>query len=78
MRALLQELDSKKAKVRALLAEDKVKEAEEMMEEVRALQKKIDLQKEIEALEDADINDGVQVNNTNVDRDLEAEYRRVF
>jgi DNA repair exonuclease SbcCD ATPase subunit len=52
MRALLQELESKKAQVRALLAEDKVTEAEQEMEEVRALQKKIELQKEVEAMED--------------------------
>lgn len=79
MRALLQELEEKKSKVRALIGENKIHEAENMMEEVRALQKKIDLQKEIEALEDVDFNDGIQVNNNiSVDRDLEAEYKRVF
>lgn len=79
MRALLQSLEDHKAKVRALLAEDKVKEAEEMMEEVRALQKKIDLQKEIEALEDADFDlDEGQVVNASVDKDLNEEYKRVF
>jgi len=79
MRALLQSLEDHKAKVRALLAEDKVKEAEEMMEEVRALQKKIDLQKEIEALEDADFDlDEGQVVKANVDKDLNEEYKRVF
>jgi len=77
MRALLQELESKKAQVRALLAEDKVTEAEKMMEEVRALQKKIDLQKEIEAMEDFEGTSGQQVNNS-VDKDLNAEYRRIF
>lgn len=79
MRALLQSLEDHKAKVRALLAEDKVKEAEEMMKEVRALQKKIDLQKEIEALEDADFDlDEGQVVKANVDKDLNEEYKKVF
>lgn len=77
MRALLQELEGLKKEVRSLLAEDRVTEAEKKMEEVRALQKKIDLQKEIEAMEDVDVNDAQQVND-NVERDLEAEYRRVF
>ncbi len=77
MRALLQELEGLKKEVRSLLAEDRVTEAEKKMEEVRALQKKIDLQKEIEGMEDVDVNDAQQVNN-NVERDLEAEYRRVF
>lgn len=77
MRALLQELESRKAQVRALLAEDKVKEAEEKMEEVRALQKKIDLQKEIEAMEDFVDDDGQQINN-NADKDLNTEYKRIF
>ena len=77
MRALLQALEDKKVKVRALLAEDKVTEAEQMMEEVRALQKKIDLQKEIEAMEDFGGDDsGQQINN--VGKDLNAEYKRVF
>ena len=77
MRALLQALEKAKTGVRALLAEDKVKEAEEKMEEVRSLQKKIDLQKEIEAMEDFGLDEGVAV-ATAVDRDLNEEYRRVF
>lgn len=77
IRALLQALEDKKAKVRALLAEDKVTEAEQMMEEVRALQKKIDLQKEIEAIEDFEGISGQQVNNS-ANKDLNAEYKRVF
>lgn len=77
MRALLQELEGLKKEVRSLLAEDRVTEAEKKMEEVRALQKKIDLQKEVEDMEDVDVNVAQQVNN-NEERDLEAEYRRVF
>ncbi len=78
MRALLQALEGLKAQVRALLAEDKVTEAEQKMEEVRALQKKIDLQKEIEAMEDFVDDDGGQPVNTDTDKDLNAEYKRVF
>ena len=77
MRALLQGLEQAKAEVRALLAEDKVAEAEAKMEEVRALQKKVDLQKEIEAMEDFDLDDGVEV-TPKADKDLNAEYKRVF
>lgn len=78
MRALLHQLEQAKAAVRALLAEDKVKEAEEKMEEVRALQKKIDLQREIEAMEDISlVGDDAQPINT-VEKDLNEEYKRVF
>jgi len=78
MRALLQQLEAAKAEVRKLIAEDNVTEAEKKMEEVRAIQKKIDLQKEIEALEDVDINDSAQQITNKVDKDLNAEYKRVF
>jgi len=79
MRALLQQLEAAKAGVRALLAEDKVTEAEQKMEEVRALQKKIDLQREIEALEDfGGDDDGQQLDNSATDKDLNAEYKRIF
>jgi len=79
MRALLQQLEAAKAGVRALLAEDKVTEAEQKMEEVRTLQKKIDLQREIEALEDfGGDDDGQQLDNSATDKDLNAEYKRIF
>jgi len=77
MRALLQQLEAAKAEVRALLAEDKVTEAEKKMEEVRALQKKIDLQKEIEAMEDF-VDDDAQQITASTDKDLNEEYKRVF
>lgn len=80
MRALLQALEEKKAKVRALLAEDKVTEAEEMMEEVRALQKKVKMQQELEALDDFGDDDEQSINDNtdNTDKNLSAEYKRVF
>lgn len=77
MRALLQQLEAAKAEARALLAEDKVTEAEKKMEEVRALQKKIDLQKEIEAMEDF-VDDDAQQITASTDKDLNEEYKRVF
>jgi len=77
MRALLQELEGKKAQVRALLAEDKVTEAEKIMEEVRALQKKANMQMELEAADDPQLDNGTPV-NSRTDAELESEYRRVF
>ena len=51
LRELLQALETEKAKVRSLLAENKVLDAEKVMEEVRSLQKAVALQQELEALE---------------------------
>ena len=39
LRELLAKLEGKKEEVRSLMGEDKVAEAEQMMEEVRSLQK---------------------------------------
>lgn len=79
LRELLQSLEEKKAKVRNLIAEDKVVEAENLMEEVRALQKKVALQQELEAAEKFDLEDATPLNdNSDTDKDLEAEYKRVF
>ena len=77
LRELLQALEDKKAKVRSLIGEDKVVEAENMMDEVRALQKKVSMQQELEASEIKDFVEVTPVNATN-DKDLEAEYKRVF
>lgn len=77
MREMLQALETEKAKVRALLAEDKVTEAENAMAEVRALQKRIELQQELDRIEKAEINNNTPVSNR-TEVELEAEYRRVF
>ena len=77
LREMLQALEEKKAKVRALLAEDKMTEAENLMEEVRALQKKANMQMELEAADDPKLDEGTPV-NSRIDAELEAEYRRVF
>ncbi|ASJ54869.1 capsid protein [Brevibacillus formosus] len=51
LRALLQKLDTAKQEVRTMLADDKTNEAKEKMEEVRSLQAKVDLQRELEDTE---------------------------
>ncbi len=77
LREMLQALEEQKAKVRALLAENKVTEAENLMEEVRALQKKVNMQMELEAADDPQLDNGTPVNGR-TDAELESEYRRVF
>ncbi|NMA92995.1 MAG: phage major capsid protein [Firmicutes bacterium] len=77
LREMLQALEDKKAQVRALLGEDKVTEAENLMEEVRALQKKVNMQMELEAADDPQPDNGTPVNGR-TDAELESEYRRVF
>lgn len=77
LREMLQALEDKKAKVRALLGEDKVTEAEKLMEEVRALQKKVNMQIELEAANNPKPDDGTPIVGR-TDEELEAEYKRVF
>jgi len=77
LREILQALEEQKAKVRALLAENKVTEAEALMEEVRALQKKANMQMELEVADDPQLDNGTPV-NSRTDAELESEYRRVF
>lgn len=55
LRIIFEALNSKKDQVKALLAENKVVDAEAMMVEVRNLQKKADLQAEIDAQASLDI-----------------------
>ena len=79
LRELLQSLEEQKSKVRGFLAEDKVNEAESLMEEVRDLQKKVALQQELEAAESYNLDDATPLNsNSDTDKDLESEYKRVF
>lgn len=76
LREMLQNLESQKAKVRNLLSEDKVADAENLMKDVRNLQKKIDMQQELEANENMNLGEPTPINNQ--DKDLETEYRKVF
>jgi HK97 family phage major capsid protein len=80
LRELLQALETEKAKVRGLLKEDKVLDAEKAMEKVRSLQKEVALQQELEALEDQTLDDATPIDHTRnrTDAELEAEYKRVF
>ncbi|HDR5665631.1 phage major capsid protein [Bacillus anthracis] len=76
LRELLAKLEGKKEEVRSLMGEDKVAEAEQMMEEVRSLQKKIDLQRSLDEAETEQRNNGREVETRNVDGEM--EYRDVF
>ena len=76
LREMLQLLEEKKAKVRSLLSEDKMADAENLMTEVRNLQKKVSMQEELEASEIKALGEPIQISNS--DKDLEAEYRRIF
>lgn len=76
LREMLQSLEYTKSKVRNLLAEDKVTDAENLMKDVRNLQKKIDMKQELEASEFNDLGEPTPINNQ--DKDLEAEYKKVF
>ncbi|MGG6311572.1 phage major capsid protein [Paenibacillus macerans] len=79
LRALLDQLEAGKKEVRSLMIEDKVDEAEKRMKDVRELQKKVDLQRELEGDELRDSN-GTPI-DSNQPRDmieLESEYRSIF
>lgn len=83
LRELLAKLDQMKGEVRSLLSQDKVDEAEKLMEEVRALQRKIDIQKSLDEDETRNLNGGVVIDTGNAtrtkeDAELEKEYRQVF
>lgn len=76
LRELLAKLEGKKEEVRSLMREDKVAEAEQMMEEVRSLQKKVVLQRSLDESEAEERNNGREVETRNVDGEM--EYRDVF
>jgi len=82
LRALLQKLEQAKTEARSLLAEDKVQEAKDKMEEVRSLQEKVDLQRELEETEARSLGGKELDDNGNVQerdmKELEAEYRTIF
>ncbi|MGG3939494.1 phage major capsid protein [Anoxybacillus kestanbolensis] len=85
LREMLQKLEQMKSEVRSLLGEDKVEEAEKRMEDVRALQKKIEVQRQLEQEERGGLGiGGAQLASgeirtvTKEDAELESEYRQVF
>ncbi|GEC93517.1 phage major capsid protein [Brevibacillus brevis] len=78
LRALLQKLDTAKQEVRTMLADDKTNEAKEKMDEVRSLQVKVDLQRELEETEarglgGLELNDDGNIEERDM-QELEKEY----
>jgi len=76
LRELLAKLDTAKTEVRSLMGEDKVKEAEEKMEEVRQLQKKVELQRSLDEQEANETRSGEEIPAGKGED--EVEYRDVF
>lgn len=82
LRAMLKQLDEAKAEVRSFLAVDKTTEAKEKMEEVRSIQAKVDLQRELEETEarglgSHELNDKGNTEERDM-KELESEYRGIF
>lgn len=83
LRELLAKLDTMKGEVRSLLGQDKTDEAEKRMEDVRSLQKKIEVQRALDEQESGEQRDGIllegqQGSESSEDAELEKEYRDVF
>lgn len=86
LRALLAKLDTMKTEVRSLLNEDKTADAKSKMDEVRALQAKIDIQKELEDEERDGLGAGGRYRageeepdlESREDVELEKEYQGIF
>lgn len=78
LRELLAQLDATKLEVRTLLGEDKVAEAETKMLEVRSLEKKIQVQKELDDAEEREQREGRAAGGTKDDQELETQYRSAF
>jgi HK97 family phage major capsid protein len=84
LRELLNQLEAKKKEVRSLMGEDNLDQAEKEMNEVRSLEKKIKMQKELdqEEREFAGMSGGQELSgNPSEQRDmkeLEQEYRGIF
>ncbi len=76
LRELLAQLEEKKSEVRSLMSEDKVEEAEAMMNEVRSLQKKIELQRSLDDSETEQRQVGNELETRFGEEDI--EYRDVF
>ncbi|MBW7452447.1 phage major capsid protein [Paenibacillus sepulcri] len=85
LRALLAKLEQMRTEVRSMLAEDKTTEAKVKMEELRALQAKIELQRELEDEEHNGSQRGTRLDpedrdnlQSREDAELETEYRSIF
>jgi len=86
LREMLQKLEQMKTEVRSFLNADKTDEAETKMNEVRALQKKIDVQRSLEDQESGEHREGHRIDGgggddkkeKREDAELETEYRGIF
>lgn len=82
LRAMLDRLDGMKAEVRTMMAEDKVTEAKAKMDEVRSLQAKVDIQRELEETEARGLGGRELDDRGNVEsrdmKELETEYRGII
>ncbi|MFB0845758.1 phage major capsid protein [Paenibacillus oleatilyticus] len=82
LRAMLAKLDTMKQEVRTMLAEDKTTEAKAKMDEVRSLQTKVDLQRELEDTEARGLGGRELNDNGNVEerdmKELESEYTDIL
>lgn len=80
LREMLAQIEAAKADVRALIGENKVDEAEARMNDVRALQKKADLQKAVDDADEAGVETGTKVTGPEAKdaKKIEAEYRTLF
>jgi HK97 family phage major capsid protein len=84
LRELLNQLDAKKKEVRSLMGEDNLDQAEKEMEEVRSLEKKIKMQKELdqEEREFSGVGGSKELSDNPSElremKELEEEYRGIF
>jgi HK97 family phage major capsid protein len=81
LRELLAQLENGKKEVRSLMGEDNMDQAEKKMDEVRSLEKKIKLQKELEQEDRSQFGGGNPVGGApenREDKELESEYRSIF
>lgn len=81
LRELLSRLETMKAEVRSFMGADKMEDAEKRMNDVRELQKKVDLQRALEETEERGLWGGNERNGDPEQRnekELENEYRSIF
>lgn len=84
LRAMLDQLETMKTEVRSMLGEDKTTEAKARMNEVRALQDKIDVQRALEEQESRSLGGGQPLGDDQPnyekreDTQLNQEYRDIF
>lgn len=79
LRALFAALEGKKSEVRSLMGEDKIEEAEAAMDEVRSIEKKIEIQKALDEEERGNSTvEGEEITSEIREVEEEVEYRDIF